>query len=608
MARIQVRIGLIIATIITICFVFLAQQDGKLPTINNISDTALEVADHVRNPVSISNLPKFHNPFSRPSHKPPVQANSTSGESSWFSDWKWKHPFSSSITLEENRAVLPPLRQRIPIYTFYDNDNEKTKEAREVEQKLLLMWRRAWWAQGFSPIVLGRPEAMNNPLYQTIRRQSVNVRLEADLARWLAWAAMGGGILTDWLVFPMASFHDHFLSFLRRGEYPQLSKYKGLRSAFLVGDKRSIEKAILQINLASNTSTANSLADILPADILTEADNVNSIAYYDRKDLSTNYKDVADVIIDSEAEGLALLAQLINAHIHMTWKNCFPKGITILEPMHQYMTALYDPAVELAQRLAQCPVSPISSSCPPNNRDCRPCEPNEPMELIVKEAYRNESDAFSIGTVPHPYTTAILRHRYSDLSVRFIRRNTTRDLWLSSIMNDPADSDSKSGPAAVVAFKEAVAGDQRTSRSLWLTAEQESGKDLNWIFGFILPSERRSTEKEPVSVTDDVPAANAMSEPPLPKVDWPRPEGEELVMEYELLKSARSTINGDDSAKVSLKNVVEAWNLLDTEAWHFARAYSARRRTERLVWEEKENEFAGAETPSKGFMRWLDSS
>ena len=608
MARIQVRIGLIFGIIVTVCLVFLVQRDGRIPTIHQISDTAHEVADHVRYPSSISKLPKFHSPFSRPSHKPPVQANSTSGESSWFSDWKWKHPFSSTITLDENRAVLPPLKQRIPIYTFYDDSNEKTQETRKAEQNLLLMWRRAWWAQGFSPVVLGRPDAMNNPLYQATRRQSPNVYLEADLARWLAWAAMGGGILTDWLLFPMTRFNDHFMSFLRRGEYPQLSRYEGLRDAFFIGDKKSIENAILQVALAANTSAANSMADLLSTDELSVAEGVNSVAFYDRKDLSANYKDVADVLTGSEAAGLALLAELINAHIHMTWQNSFSKGIAILEPMHQYMAVLYDPAVELAQILGRCPTTPIASSCPPNNQNCRPCKPDEPMELNVKDVYRNESDVFSIGTVPHPYTTAILQHRRSDLSIRFIRRNTTRDLWLSSIMKHPADEDSKGGPATVVAFKEAVAGDERSSQSLWLTAEQESGKDLNWIFGFALSFKEPSNKEEPASTTSNIPAGEAGSKPPLLKVDWPQPKDEELEMEQELLKSARSIINRDKPVKIKVKDVVEAWNLLDTEAWHFAKAFSARRRTERLVWEEKEKGFAGADTPSKSFMRWFDGT
>ena len=608
MARTQARVGLIFCVAAALCLIFLASRDGGIPAVEHISETAHELTDHVHYPTSISKLPKLYNPFARPSHKPPVQANSTNGQSSWFSDWKWKHPFSSTITLDENRAVLPPLRPRAPVYTFYDDNTEKTKETKEVEQRLLLMWRRAWWAQGFKPVVLGRPEATNNPLYQATHRQSLNARLEADIIRWLAWAAMGGGILTDWLVFPMAPFDDHSLSFLRRGQYPHLTRYDGMRNALLVGDQKSIEDAILQISSYNNTSAATSLIEVLSKDTIFVGDEISSVAFYDRKDLSSKYKDVADEMMDSEATGLALLAQLINAHLQTNWQSSFLKGIAILEPLHQYMSELYEPAIELARKLARCPTTPIPSSCPPNDRNCLPCKPNEPMRLIAKDEYYDEPGIFKIGTVPHPYTTTILQYRRPDPSIRFIRRNTTRDLWLSSVMkNHLTDKESKGGQATVVTFKEAVTGDQGWSQSLWLTAEQESGKDLNWIFGFALPSDEPAGQKDTGSVISDVPAENTLPKPSRPDVEWSTPSGKELEEERELLTSARSIINSDQPVKIKMRDVVEAWNLLDTEAWHFTRAFSARRRTERLVWEDEEKKFAGAELRKNGFMRWLDT-
>ena len=576
--------------------------------MEHISETAYELTDHVHYPASIPKLPKLYNPFARPSHKPPVQANSTNGQSSWFSDWKWKYPFSSTITLDENRAVLPPLRPRAPIYTFYDENTEKTKETKEVEQRLLLMWRRAWWAQGFKPVVLGRPEATNNPLYQAIHRQSLSARLEADLTRWLAWSAMGGGILTDWLVFPMAPFDDHFLSFLRRGQYPHLTRYEGMRNALFVGDQKSIDGAILQITSYNITSAAISLTEVLPKDILLVGDEIKSVAFYDRKDLSSKYKAVADELIDSEATGLALLAQLINAHLQIAWQSSFPRGIAILEPLHQYMAELYEPAIGLARKLARCPTTPIASSCPPNDRNCHPCKPNEPIRLFAKDAYYEEPGIFNIGTVPHPYTTTVLQNRRLDLSIRFIRRNTTRDVWISSVMrNRLTDEESKGGQETIVTFKEVVTGDQGWSQSLWLTAEQESGKDLNWIFGFALPPDELSGQKDQGSALSDTQADNTMPKSPLPDIEWPRPTDKEVEEERELLKSVRSILNSDQSIKIKIRDVVEAWNLLDTEAWHFARAFSARRKTERLVWEEEEKKFAGAETRKNGFMRWLDN-
>ena len=69
-------------------------------------------------------LPKL-NPFKAPAHAPPEQANSTSGDTRWYSDWKWQNPFSSSVTFEEGRVVLPLEAKRPPIYTYFDKSANK---------------------------------------------------------------------------------------------------------------------------------------------------------------------------------------------------------------------------------------------------------------------------------------------------------------------------------------------------------------------------------------------------------------------------------------------------------------------------------------------------
>jgi len=52
--------------------------------------------------------------------------------------------------------------------------------------------------------------------------------------------------------------------------------------------------------------------------------------------------------------------------------------------------------------------------------------------------------------------------------------------------------------------------------------------------------------------------------------------------------------------------VIEAWNLADTEAWRFVRAFGAREVVERAQWEEEEKKFAGGEERDKGWGRWFD--
>ncbi|KAJ5949053.1 hypothetical protein N7454_000637 [Penicillium verhagenii] len=108
--------------------------------------TAAEGKETVSGPAKY--LPQPHLPslsdlklptFRAPSHEPPpVETNSTSGESKWFSNWEWLNPFSSAITLDEDRSVLPPLHDRRPIYTYY-NPKYNPKNTPAVSRRRIKM-------------------------------------------------------------------------------------------------------------------------------------------------------------------------------------------------------------------------------------------------------------------------------------------------------------------------------------------------------------------------------------------------------------------------------------------------------------------------------------
>jgi hypothetical protein len=201
--------------------------------------------------LSIPKLPKTFspsllNPFRPAAHAPPVQKNSTSGEASWYSDWKWLSPFSSSVTLDENRSLLPPLHERPPIYTYYDHTLSRDDDIKKAENALLVTWRRAWWAQGFKPIILSPAEAMNNPLYAELQLLDLEHTLKIDISRWMAWENMGSGMLCNYLLLPMGSHEDPLLAFLRRGEYPLLTRFEKLGSGLFAGSKQDITAAVKQ--------------------------------------------------------------------------------------------------------------------------------------------------------------------------------------------------------------------------------------------------------------------------------------------------------------------------------------------------------------------------
>ena len=92
----------VIAAFVFVCLLFYAS-----PSVPVIQDISL-----------------FHH---TPTHKPPAQKNSTSGDAKWYSDWKWLYPFSATITFEGRplcaatsaattaylyRSMIPKLRKR----------------------------------------------------------------------------------------------------------------------------------------------------------------------------------------------------------------------------------------------------------------------------------------------------------------------------------------------------------------------------------------------------------------------------------------------------------------------------------------------------------------
>lgn len=540
-------------------------------------DLSASIADHIpeyipKPPVPKLGLPKLRSPFGPSVHEPPVQANSTSGESKWYTDWKWLNPFSSSITLDENRSVLPPLRKRTPVYTFYDTSTKKDGAVRAAENELLLIWRRAWWAQGFKPIVLGRAEAMNNPLYETLHTHQLDSGMELEVIRWLAWEHMQAGILVNWLALPMGSYNDPLISFLRRGEYRALTRYQGLGAGLLSADHSSATEFLKQALNNKELGKLKTIFDAVPAQSV-EVDSAHGgIAFYDADTIAKLYKSLKDKIHSSEADGLMDLARLINSHLHSTFQNTFSEGIAVIKPDVEHAAVLVQSGLELAGALRQCADSSLPSSCPPNIPKCNPCDPSNLLKTSITSVYRNASDLYVVGTVPHPYTFASLSSQRDSLDVAYIRRRTNRDPWISGITKELLGEEIGASPR-LIKFKEAVVGEGGSPRSLWLIPEkvEEPVHDFDWHFGFAIP---KMTAKK---VSPQPPIAN---------------EGG-LKKGKQLLQKSKNAVQSSSRQQKTIVAMVEAWNLADTEAWRFARAYAARSRVERLIWQEEEKKFAG---------------
>ena len=571
-------------------------------SVSEVSQGARDAASHIHRPsLPRPKLPDF---FRAAAHERPVQKNSTSGEAKWSSDWKWLNPFSSSITFDENRSVLPHLADRPPIYTYYDAETDKHEDVRDAENQLLLIWRRAWWAQGFKPIILGRAEAMKNPLFESFQHLKTKPAFEAEIMRWLAWGHMGTGILANWLVLPMAPYNDHLLSFLRRGQYPHLTRYEALDHGLFTGEAKSIEAAISLILESPNLKPSKSFIEASSDPDMFKVDpKPSDIAFYDPEVLTTYYKPIATTVLSSQAAGLTSLAELIIQHLHTTFLSTFKDGIAVLTPYPEHSAVLSTSLFPLATALMTCPTLVMPDSCPPNNLKCTPCKD---LSLSFPSSYTNSSTIFTLGTIPHPYTLALLLSKRPELTVRHIRRDTERDRWLQAVTKETLGF-KVGGPRRVVGFKEDVASEWGSSRGLWATAEHEiEWRDLEWRFGFALPRPDNSTSKTLPLSTD--PAQIALLHSALPKSS---PSVNDLIKQAELVAKGKEVVRRERKVKkgVNMKEVVEAWNLADSEAWRFVRAFEARARMERHVWEDEERKFkSGKEGEGRGagWGRWFD--
>ncbi|GFF23241.1 hypothetical protein IFM58399_00221 [Aspergillus lentulus] len=550
----------------------------------------------------LPSLSDYHLPFFRPaSHKPPEQKNSTSGESKWFSNFAWINPFSSSITLDENRSVLPPLRERPYIYTYYEPSHGDNKDAENADAQLLLAWRRAWFAQGFRPVVLSRGEAMDNKLSEMVQTLKINKDLEYDLFRWLAWGHMGTGLLADWRCFPMARYDDPLLSYFRRGVDPaQITRFDHIGSALFAGEKTRINdvlKNVVQNALKSVDEKARSMLDIIPGEVF-KVEQPSALAFYTSATITTHYPTLAEKIVSSPTAGRLALVELVNSHLHNTFQNSFQAGIAVLKPFPEHTTALVEPALRLAKALGQCPSSPIPESCPPNLQKCHPCNPERPMHISQPATYKNSSHVFTIGTLPHPYTLISLQQGSEEVTTRYIRRETERDPWLTEVTKDRLSSE-LGGAARAVVLKQAVADDSAIGTSLWMTVESlpanngqvlpsELLDEFEWQFGFKIPrsgpaeTKKEGEKKESAQSTNKGSMQNA------------NPSKQGIEKEYDLITKAREVLKSKETNRIGIKDVAEAWNLADTEIWRFVRAYRARSVVERKKWEEEEKDFVGA--------------
>lgn len=561
------------------------------PTLTAIEEKLPAVPESIKNKIpSISKVTdkisnSKYNPFHKAPRPPPKKDEDQYKGSSWWADWKWLSvPFSSTLKQDDDRALLPPLTVRPPIYCYYDSTVKKTAAEKDAESELLLTWRRAWWAQGFSPMIIGPTEAMHNPLYMELQHKELPDAIKEDMMRWMAWEAVDGGLLAYETLLPMAPAEDDTMVFLRRAEYPSVTNWKALDSGLLAGPKDEVTKAIRGVLDSKQLSKATSVIDAVPEKLVVVDKDASALAYYSPEIVKEKYGNFGNGTIKDRTRSLQDLNQLINAHLHVLWQNIFTDGVEVLKPFPNHTTPMIQVAMDYAQALVSCPRSPLPATCPPNVESCVTCRGDRSqLNLETSQFYQNKSTVFTIGTVPHPWTLAVMDNMKANLDAAFIRRKSPRDPWLTVITEKMLGEDI-SAATRVITFKEAVASEFAAAHALWLQAEVETPVDLGWRFGFALPK---------------IQSASSSGS-----------SGKDSVAERNLLDEARQVVALTKSTKATKTRAsMEAWSMADTEAWRFAKAFMARRTLERLDWEKEEEKYqggAGSESGRSSWNRWGD--
>jgi len=163
----------------------------RLPSNLNLAENAAKpAADYVSS-------------FLNNAHKKPSPGKDSPSSSSFYENWNWLKPFSNDKDYQNSRSVLPPLSQRCPIYVYYDQDIAASPQT-ITDNEVMVVWRKAWWAAGFRPIILGTDDAMAHGQYTKVvsdeKENRMSEKMKYNIMRWLAWDHMGTGILSDFRV------------------------------------------------------------------------------------------------------------------------------------------------------------------------------------------------------------------------------------------------------------------------------------------------------------------------------------------------------------------------------------------------------------------------
>lgn len=490
----------------------------------------------------------------------------------------WRKPIVFDPRYSLAATTLPPNHHRCSVMTYV-----KSEEERQSVNTMLQVWKRAWWAFGFEPIILTEDDCKIHPRYEEFNNsEDISDESKDRFRKIFAWTARGAGLFADYTVMPVNWYDDEeTLGLFRSCNFGAPTKYEDFDYDLFHGDVEYVTKLIEALFKIEDDE------DLID-DSFDDRSETSVIAQYTPEKLEN--------MIDGEERSISQAADIANAHLHHAFFLKYPKGIAVVDPFSN--DALTSPAYTFAERLSKCPKVEFAESCPPtkeyldmadkikeNHLSAReaafhicgnPCavSPDDTEESLfgISKAAKVEvmnslppsnSGYLSIISLPHPVSALTMTLDKLDADAYSSRKNLLRDPALRALTSQQIPSNLVGVDDRLLLIKDAIYQLPSTSNITWMIWEQEFGQSQSqdelseWDLGFEIDGHK----KRPSTVQTK---------------SWM----------HKLAENAIKRVNVADDKD---KKAIEAWNTGDSEMWKFLTGWLDLRSTEfhKIVFETK---------------------
>jgi hypothetical protein len=472
---------------------------------------------------------------------------------------------TSGAVLAGSKPMIPETPPRCKIYTYFDGDVESPININDIG--MLHVWKRAWYAFGFDPIVLDKSDAERHPRFKEFQAITSQESYKQANRKWFAWLVNGAGILSHYKVLPMVSKGEEqdTLDFLSACKFGYPTKYRLTDMDFVHGD-------------------ANEAAGIINSIIRGDSQKLNDIFYMEEENALAYYSAWHLAQVTGSEIPERDIPILMNTHLHHSFLSRYEQGISIVDPFPEEADVFMAPAFRLAKRLATCPENPYSDTCPPTQtyleisqllkQDKIPmqtaarfvcaniCSADSPLKeasiQTISSLPKVGSGSFTVVAMPHPLTMVSIMQNDPKVTALHSRKNLKRNPYLRQLTSTYIPNESIGSQYRLLLAKDAIYQLPRISDISWFIwedqADQMEPQDelVEWDVGFGM-TKSSSLKMALLAAPDEVSVAT-------------------------VLNSARDRVLGrtPDADKVA----IEAWNMVDTEIWNFLRLWIKKRTNE----------------------------